>query len=199
MERLRVAADAPLSERRSPTGQGRRWRHPACRVGWKIAGQEPTNRRLTESQVITMPTAHTGWRGAARGTDPGFPAAYPALLGLEILLVEDEALVAAMLEDMLADFGCILAGAAATVSEGLAAVAAATQIDAAILDVNLGGQKVFPVADILVARGIPIVFSTAYGPADLVERYPRARIIHKPYRAEALAELLIQLAHSPRE
>lgn len=145
-----------------------------------------------------MPTAHTGWRGAASGKGSGFPAAYPALLGLEILLVEDEALVAAMLEDMLADFGCTLAGSGATVSEALAAVGAATEIDAAILDVNLGGEKVFPVADILVSRGVPIVFSTAYGPADLADRYPHARIIHKPYRAEELAQLLIDIAHDPR-
>ena len=142
-----------------------------------------------------MPATHSG---AARGKGSGFPAAYPALLGLEILLVEDEALVAVMLEDMLADFGCILAGSAASVSEALAAVEAATDIDAAILDVNLGGDKVYPVADILVGRGVPIVFSTAYGPADLMERYPQARIIHKPYRPEALAEMLIAIAHAPR-
>lgn len=146
-----------------------------------------------------MPAADTGWRGAARGEGSGFPAAYPALLGLEILLVEDEALVAVMLEDMLADFGCILAGSAATVSEALAAVEAATEIDAAILDVHLGGEKVFPVADILASRGVAIVFSTAYGPADLADRYPRARIIQKPYRPEALAELLIDIAHSTRD
>src|SRR5690242_1852665 len=146
-----------------------------------------------------MPTAHTGWRGAAKGQGWGVPTSYPALLGLEILLVEDEAVVAAMLEDMLADFGCILAGAAATVSEALVSVEATTEIDAAILDVNLGGQKVFPVADILVSRGVPIVFSTAYGPSDLADRYPRARIIHKPYRPEALAELLMDIAYNPRD
>jgi CheY-like chemotaxis protein len=145
-----------------------------------------------------MPTAHTEWRGAAGGKVSGFPTAYPALLGLEILLVEDEAVVAAMLEDMLADFGCILAGTAATVSAALAVVAAATEIDAAILDVNLGGQKVFPVADILVSRSVPIVFSTAYDPGDLPKRYPQARIIQKPYRPEALAKLLIDIAHDPR-
>jgi CheY-like chemotaxis protein len=144
-----------------------------------------------------MPSAHTGWRGAAGGKDSGFPAAYPALLGLEVLLVEDEALVALLLEDMLADFGCILAGSAATVDQALSAVAATPEIDIAILDVNLGGEKVFPVADILVRRGVPIVFSTAYGPGDIPERYPRARIINKPYRPEALAELLIDIAHRP--
>jgi CheY-like chemotaxis protein len=119
------------------------------------------------------------------------------LLGLQIFLVEDEALVAATLEDMLADFGCVLVGAAATVADGLAAVSAASAIDAAILDVNLGGEKVFPVADILVKRDIPIVFSTGFGPADLAERYPQSRLLNKPYRAEALAELLIDVAHGP--
>jgi CheY-like chemotaxis protein len=124
------------------------------------------------------------------------PATYPALLGLEILLVEDEATVAAMLEDMLAEFGCILAGAAATLSEALAEIQTATAIAAAILDVNLHGEKVFPVADILVSRGVPIVFSTAYDPGDLPERYPRARIIQKPYRPEALAGLLVAIVHA---
>ncbi len=145
-----------------------------------------------------MPTAHTGWRSTAIGNGPVFPPAYPALLGLEILLVEDEALVAALLEDMLAEFGCILAGTAATVSEALGVVSSPIDIDAAILDVNLRGLKVFPVADILTSRGVPIVFSTAYGPGDLAERYPQARIIQKPYRPEDLAELLIDIARKPR-
>jgi len=144
-----------------------------------------------QGQAAKMLTAHSGWRGAAGVT----PVAYPALLGLEILLVEDEALVAALLEDMLADFGCILAGSAATLSEALATIAASTEIDAAILDVNLGGEKVFPVADILVERDVPIVFSTAYDPTGLTDRYPRARVIQKPYRPEALAALLMDIAH----
>jgi CheY-like chemotaxis protein len=143
-----------------------------------------------------MPATRIRRRGAARGKASGSPATYPALLGLEILLVEDEAVVAAMLEDMLAEFGCILAGAAATLSEALAEIQTATAIDAAILDVNLHGEKVFPVADILVRRGVPIVFSTAYDPGDLPERYPRARIIQKPYCPEALAELLIDIVHA---
>jgi CheY-like chemotaxis protein len=166
-------------------------------VAWKTAGRKPRKPSHHQVHVAIMPTADTGWRSAARGKGSGFPDAYPALLGLEILLVEDEGLVAAMLEDMLADFGCILAGTAATVGEALAAVEAATEIDAAILDVNLGGEKVFPVADILVGRDVPIVFSTAYGPADIAERYPQARIIHKPYRPEDLAALLIGIADKP--
>ena len=120
--------------------------------------------------------------------------AYSALFGLQIFLVEDEALVAATLEDMLAEFGCVLAGAAANVTDALAAVQGATAIDAAILDVHLGGEKVFPVADLLVRREIPIVFSTGFGPADLAVRYPESRLLEKPYQPEALAGLLVELA-----
>ena len=145
-----------------------------------------------------MPTAHTGWRGAANGRGFGVPTTYPALLGPQLPPLADAAAAAATPADLPADDGCLLPGAAAPLSEALASVEATTEIDAAILDVNLGGQKVFPVADILVARDVPIVFSTAYGPADLKDRYPRARIIQKPYRPEALAELLIDLAQNRR-
>lgn len=129
-----------------------------------------------------------------RATSASDAVGYSALFGLQILLVEDEVLVAATLEDMLAEFGCTLAGAAATLTDALEAIHAAFDIDAAILDVNLGGEKVFPVADILVGRNIPIVFSTGFGPADLAQRYPGSRLLEKPYQAEALADLLVELA-----
>ncbi|CAN7143839.1 response regulator [Phenylobacterium sp. LjRoot225] len=132
-----------------------------------------------------------------RATSASGAASYTALFGLQILLVEDEAVVAATLEDMLAEFGCTLAGAAATLTEALTAIHAAFDIDAAILDVNLGGEKVFPVADILVGRNIPIVFSTGFGPADLTQRYPESRLLEKPYQPEALADLLVELACRP--
>jgi CheY-like chemotaxis protein len=124
-------------------------------------------------------------------------ASHSSLLGLQVFLVEDEVMVALILEDMLAEFGCVLAGAAATVDEALAALAATPELDAAILDVNLGGEKVFPVADILAARGVPFVFSTGYGPADLHQRYPGCRLLNKPYRPEALAQLLVEFARGP--
>jgi CheY-like chemotaxis protein len=133
----------------------------------------------------------------ARATAASGAASHSALFGLQIFLVEDEALVAATLEDMLAELGCTLVGAAATVTDALAAVQSAFDIDAAILDVNLGGEKVFPIADILVGRNIPIVFSTGFGPADLAQRYPESRLLEKPYQPEALADLLVELARQP--
>lgn len=127
---------------------------------------------------------------------PGLPhaAGHPALFGLQVLVVEDEPMVAMVLEDMLADLGCTLAGSAATLSEALTAIAGGVEVDAAILDVNLGGQKIFPVADILAERGVPFVFSTGFGPSDLVERYPGHPLLHKPYRPEELAQVLVEIA-----
>lgn len=114
----------------------------------------------------------------------------PVLEGLRVLIVEDEALVSMMLEDMLTGFGCVIAGIAATVAEGLAAVDRVDGIDVAILDVNLGGQEVFPVADALIERRAPIVFSTGFAPADLARRYPHSRLLSKPYTLEPLAKIL---------
>ena len=139
--------------------------------------------------------AGVGWNGRMSGG--AGPGAYPALFGLQVFVVEDELLVSMMLEDMLAEFGCVVAGVAASVSQALSEVAGAHEIDAAILDVNLGGEKIFPVADILTERGVPVVFSTGYGPADLAQRYPESHLLHKPYAPEALAEVLTDVSRRP--
>jgi CheY-like chemotaxis protein len=115
------------------------------------------------------------------------------LEGLRVLIVEDEVLVAILIEDMLSELGCALVGVAPTVAEALAVLGAAAPLDVAILDVNLGGEKVFPVADLLASRGVPFVFSTAYGPADLAQRYPGRPLLHKPYPPEQLAQTLSTL------
>src|SRR4051812_36415564 len=94
------------------------------------------------------------------------------LQGLRVLVVEDETLIAMMIEDLLADMGCIVVGAAATIAQALALLAdPAFQIDGALLDVNLGGEKVFPVADALAQRAIPFVFATGYGKDALEPRH----------------------------
>ncbi|MBU3079197.1 response regulator [Sphingomonas quercus] len=116
------------------------------------------------------------------------------LEGLRVLVVEDEPMVAMTLEDALAEFGCKLVAVAETVAEALAAVEQAPAIDVAVLDVNLGGEKVFPVADALGARGVPFAFSTGYGPADLTQRYPGSGLLNKPYPPLALARTLTELA-----
>ncbi|HEX4179525.1 MAG TPA: response regulator [Caulobacteraceae bacterium] len=131
-----------------------------------------------------------------RGLDPAL-GDFPGLFGLQVFVVEDELLVSAMLEDMLAEFGCIVAGVAATVSEALSTVKITGEIDAAILDVNLGGEKIFPVADVLTQRNVPVVFSTGYGAAEVSERYPQSQVLRKPYAADALAKVLTQIVRRP--
>ncbi|CAN5171556.1 response regulator [soil metagenome] len=83
-----------------------------------------------------------------------------------IMIVEDEALVALMVEDMLTDFGCEISGSFGAVDEALAYLKDATTpppaLDGAVLDVNIGGTMVFPVAERLRAAGIPFVFATGY-------------------------------------
>src|SRR4051812_31602887 len=117
-------------------------------------------------------------------------ADFPGLAGRQVFLVEDEAMVAMMIEDMLQELGCVLAGCAGTLRGALAKIGALSEFDIAVLDVNLGGEHVYPVADILQSRGVPFVFSTAYGAVDLAERYPASRVLHKPYGPPALASVL---------
>jgi CheY-like chemotaxis protein len=112
-------------------------------------------------------------------------------LGLRLLVVEDEAMVAMLVEDMLEDLGCTVVAVAGNVA---AAIAIADQHDAvfdgALLDVNLGGEKVFPVADALAARGVPFVFATGYGQAGIEARFLGAPVISKPFGFESLRSAL---------
>lgn len=114
-----------------------------------------------------------------------------SLEGRRVLVVEDEALLALDLEDGLRDVGCDVVGPAGNLAKALELVER-EGLDAAILDVNLAGERVTPVAEILARRGIPFVFATAYFGADdlyppTVKDVPR---LAKPYTvAQAVATL----------
>ena len=97
-------------------------------------------------------------------------------------------MVSWLLEDMLADLGCEMVGPAARVNQALAMVDEA--IDLAVLDVNLNGEKSFPVADALVARGVPFVFSTGYGKEGIPDGYKAFPMIQKPYGPTDLGKAL---------
>jgi len=101
-----------------------------------------------------------------------------------ILIVEDEPLVAMLLEDMLLDLGYAVVGPAGTLQEGLS-LARSEAIDAAILDVNLNGARSFPIAEILQARHVPYFFATGYGSAEDV-RQQGVEIVAKPFRDDAV-------------
>jgi len=110
------------------------------------------------------------------------------LRGKRILVVEDEALIAVMLEDMLADLGAVLAGSAGRIEQAIA-LARSTECDAAVLDVNINGALIFPAADILISRRIPIVFATGYG-SGAVPPAHGAPVIEKPYTRDKLERAL---------
>jgi CheY-like chemotaxis protein len=122
---------------------------------------------------------------------------HAALAGRRVLVVEDEPFIAMTLEDMLTDFGCIVAGSVSQVSDALAVIALG-QIDAAVLDVNLGAQKIDPVADELARLGFPFVFTTGYGRTGVPASHNKRGVVQKPFRAEELARALAQeLARIP--
>lgn len=120
-----------------------------------------------------------------------------SLKGLRILLVEDEAMIAMLVEDMLIDSGASVVGPAAGVSTALAAIDTEA-IDGALLDVNLGGEQSFEVADALAARSIPFVFVTGYGGGAVRDRYPNAATLQKPFVTSDLERALLTLAASAR-
>ena len=106
-----------------------------------------------------------------------------------VLVVEDETMVAMLVEDMVQDFGSEVVGPAARIDEALR-LARNAELDAAILDINVGGTVIFPVADVLRARGIPLIFSTGYGASDLAPRFLECPTLRKPFTYEALREAL---------
>ena len=113
------------------------------------------------------------------------------LHGKRVLLVEDEALVAMLVEDMLADEGCEVAATASRLGEALALAGdAGLAIDLAILDVNLAGEPVFAVAEVLARRGVPFAFATGYGAGGLPESWRSRPTLQKPFTAADVRAVL---------
>jgi CheY-like chemotaxis protein len=110
-----------------------------------------------------------------------------ALAGKRVLVVEDEFLVAAMIEDALAEVDAVVVGPAATLGEGLRLVERET-LDLAILDVNLNGERSDAIADALAAQNIPFVRATGYGEA--AGRRYGGTVLDKPYSVEKLIAAL---------
>jgi DNA-binding response OmpR family regulator len=113
----------------------------------------------------------------------------PELQGKRVLIVEDEPLIAMMIEEQLADIGCVVVGPFERLQLGLAA-ARGEPVDFALLDVNVAGEKVFPIAEELDQRGVPFLFLTGYGDGALAPDRPHWEALSKPFRAEQLADRL---------
>jgi CheY-like chemotaxis protein len=114
------------------------------------------------------------------------------LSGRRVLVVEDEMLVLMNIEDALADLGCEAVSCAATTHDALALLEA-ERFDAVMLDVNLGGQSSYRVADALALRSIPFVFSTGYGEHGIEARFGDRPVLRKPYSDRQLGAALASL------
>ncbi|MCK1475984.1 response regulator [Bradyrhizobium sp. 197] len=111
------------------------------------------------------------------------------LAGLRVLVVEDEGGVALLIEQMLEDLGCEVAASVATLANAMTAARGET-FDFALLDVNLDGEFVFPVAEILKVRQRPFIFSTGYGRIGVPEAFKECVVLSKPFTIEELKEKL---------
>lgn len=114
------------------------------------------------------------------------------LNGRRVLVVEDESLVAMLLETILEDMGCTPVGPASNIDDGEAIARDTTDLDAALLDVNVAGRQVFPVAEALRARGVPFVFSTGYGEGGLPDEWRGNPTIQKPFTESAVRDALMK-------
>lgn len=108
--------------------------------------------------------------------------------GLRILLVEDEAMLSLLMREMLSELGCRVVATAARIEAALK-LASEAQFDLAVLDVNIGGVRIDPVADAITARGLPVLFVTGYG-ADFGGRRWPGPVLNKPYRIGELRQAI---------
>jgi CheY-like chemotaxis protein len=115
------------------------------------------------------------------------------LAGLRVLVIEDETLVAMLLEDMLGDIGCQVVGPVPRISKALEIATDPTvALDVAILDVNVAGEEVFPVAEALAGRGVPFAFATGYGDSGVRDPWRNRPVLQKPFRQEQITEVLVR-------
>jgi DNA-binding response OmpR family regulator len=111
------------------------------------------------------------------------------LSGRSVFLVEDEVMIRMMVADMLEELGCTVAAEAGDIAEALR-LAEATTFDIAILDVNVNGKVISPVADVIQAKGRPFIFATGYGSAGLPEQYRDRPALQKPFQLDALSKTI---------
>jgi DNA-binding NtrC family response regulator len=114
------------------------------------------------------------------------------LRGCRILVVEDEFFLAEDLQQELSTAGATVVGMASTIREALALIDTEGHLDCAILDVNLGGKPVFPVADYLIDRSVPFVLTTGYDASSIPPRYQGALRCEKPFHVPVLIHSIRQ-------
>ena len=106
-----------------------------------------------------------------------------------VFLVEDEVMIRMMVADMLEELGYTIAAEAGEISEAIR-LAQTTFYDFAILDVNVNGKVISPVADLIKARNRPFIFATGYGSSGLPEEYRDRPALQKPFQIETLGKII---------
>ncbi len=117
------------------------------------------------------------------------------LAGLRVLVVEDEFMIAMLIEETLVDRDCVVVGPFTNVPDALQA-AEHTTLDGAVLDVNLRGEKVYPVAEMLASRGIPFLLLSGYGNDAIPANRPTWRACSKPFSPADLIGMLAEQIRS---
>jgi CheY-like chemotaxis protein len=117
-----------------------------------------------------------------------------------VLVVDDEPLIAMLIADWLGELGCQVVGPAGRVSEALSHIEE-TALDAVLLDVTLGSEDSFSLADLAHSKGIPVAFVTGTTAASLPEPFKNARVLAKPFEFEHFKELIAELlpARAPHD
>ena len=154
------------------------WNRQGLRCAFSIPRSE-----LTKSRALKLSRDGGQVNGAVIGLKP---AEKP-----RVLLVEDEALVAMMIQETLAEFGFQVIGPVSTASEALAS-ARDSRFDAAVLDINLGDGMVYSVAELLSKRGVPFVFVTGYDADSVDARFAGVPILQKPIERNMLQKVFAQ-------
>lgn len=158
------------------------------------ASQSSRPNRLRTAGIDSISSATAG--RPPKGVPPAAsnddrPAGKEPLRGIRVLIVEDEFLVAIQLEDTLSALGCEVLEPAHSMDEAEKAVAQ-HEFDVAVLDINIAGRAIYPIAEILGARGIPFIFTTGYSREHIEEAWREAPTLRKPYLALELRRVLEQ-------
>ena len=154
---------------------------------WRPEGLN-CNLRVPRGDGIAPLARHGDAHWALDGDKPVLPLRIET--GNRILLVEDEILVAMMMKDILSELGFAVIGPFSRLAEAMVA-AVHEEFDAGIIDVNLGGEFVYPVADVLTARKIPFVFVTGYGVESIDGRFGYVPIVKKPVQRQVLQRVFV--------
>lgn len=113
---------------------------------------------------------------------------------MRLLIVEDESLIAILIEEGLTQFGYDIVGPAPRLAQAME-MARSADVDGAVLDINVRGEPIYPAASILAERGIPFVFITGYNVGEVDERFRDRPVLRKPFTTEDLRKCLDKVLH----